>query len=404
MESSQFDEGINKDKIMKDMLSKATFVKGRKLANDNQDEGWGDFGFDVSQYSIKYSGCSVVQTYSDEMAENEATDTVLVAKKFVIFRLCPSQSCNKYTVTGCTEDYGEYLVEIGDYLDAVSNFYEEKSKRFCEYCLPCYQNGQQSDGAGDNGGRRQLADVGDEADAGDAADAADAGDAADNGDAAAEETCDDSVCTDSYKLCYKADGEQAMDINDFINCAAVEYNDAEYYLAPHCASDGFTVKLGVYSDDECSTYVKSMSVDTVLGFSLDTSVLSTYFPKTCTSCLESVSKWFWLMSISFVIYHFIQIFRVCRITNSTTAKETPMMRIRLASCVRICTRTAQSAIRTSNPIQVHLISPATKSNRKILCAIILQLFCQESTMKLEQLSLTPTGTSTFPTGKTPPNT
>ena len=189
MEPNQFDEGINKNKIMKDMLSKATFVKGRELENGNDD--WGDFGFDVSQYSVKYSGCSVVQTYSDDMAEDEASDTVLVARKFVIFRLCPSQSCNKYIVTGCTEDYGEYLVELDDYLEAVSNFYQEKSKRFCEYCLPCYQNGQQQaqssggDDAGDNadnGGRRKLADAGDEADAADAADADAAGDAADAND------------------------------------------------------------------------------------------------------------------------------------------------------------------------------------------------------------------------------
>lgn len=406
MEYSQFDEGINKNKIMKDMLSKATFVKGRKLAEGNQDEGWDDFGFDVSQYSVKYSGCSVIQTYSDEMAEDETTDTVLVGKKFVIFRLCPSQSCNKYTVTGCTEDYGEYLIEIGDYLEAVSNFYQEKSKRFCEYCLPCYQNGQSSggDGAGDNGGRRHLADVADEADAGDAGDAADEADAAENGNAAAEETCDDTVCTDSYSLCYKADGDEAMDVHDFMNCAAVEYNNVEYYLAPHCSSDGFTVKLGVYSDDECSTFVKSMSVDTVLGFSLDSTIFSTYFPKTCTSCLESVSKWFWLMSISLIINFSVQLFRVSRIINSTMAKETPMTGIRSASCVRIYTRTAQNATGISRPIQANLISPATKSNRKILCATILRLFFQERTMKLELLSLTQTGTSTFPTGRMPPNT
>lgn len=273
MEPSRFGDAVDKKKILNNLFTKATFVRGRNLAD--ADDSWGDFGFDVSQYSVKYAGCSVVQTYSDDLAEDADVDTVLEGKKFVVFRLCPTQSCNKYSVTGCTQGYGEYLIDLSDYLDAVSEFYQEKSARYCEYCAPCYESG-----------RRHLDDADGADGAADGADGADDADAADDG-----ETCDTSVCADSSTLCVKA--EEELDVHDFFDCAAIEGDDnAEYYLAPHCSSDAFTVTLGVYSDDECITPVSDISLSTVLGYEIDTSVLSTYFPKECTSCLESVSRLF----------------------------------------------------------------------------------------------------------------
>lgn len=298
MEPSRFGDAVDKSKILNNLFAKATFVNGRNLADG--DDSWGDFGFDVSQYSVKYAGCSIVQTYSDDLAEDEDVDTVLEGKKFVVFRLCPTQSCNKYSVTGCTEGYGEYLIDMADYLDAVSEFYQEKSARYCEYCAPCYQ-----------AERRRL----DDADGADGADGADVdgadADGADNADAADDaETCDESVCADSSSICVKAEGEDYLDVHDFFDCAAIEGDDnVEYFLAPHCSSDAFTVTLGVYTDEQCSTAVSDVSLSSVLGYDIDTSVLSTYFPKECTSCLESVS--FLLQAIIIILCGFVSHRLVC---------------------------------------------------------------------------------------------
>ena len=76
---------------------------------------------------------------------------------------------------------------------------------------------------------------------------------------------------------------------------AVEYgdddaNDQQYYIAPHCGSDGYTISIGVYADETCSTWIgDSMSVEDVLGFEPDFSEIENYFPQECLSCLEVVS-------------------------------------------------------------------------------------------------------------------
>jgi hypothetical protein len=218
-----------------------------------------------------------------------------------MFRLCPTASCNPYSINGCTSDYGEYLIEIDDYLEAVSEYYEEKTQRYCEYCANCVQ---EEEAAGDDAaaaegddaaaaeGDDAAAEGDDAAAAGDDAAAAEGDDAQRRrlADAADEDYCDQDLCADYADTCYEQDGDDAaMDVRDFMGCAAVEYSDdVNYYLAPHCSSDGFTVTLGVYSDEDCWTYTSDMSVQQVLGFELDTSLFSDYFPKECTSCAESV--------------------------------------------------------------------------------------------------------------------
>jgi hypothetical protein len=276
MKSDTFQSKIDTEKFASTLLSRAEFVGGRNLADA---EAWDQFGFEMSDFSIKYSGCSMVATYSDSLAGTPYAETVLESRKFVTFRLCPSKSCNKYTLTGCTENYGEYIIDIAEYLSIVSSFYLQKTQRFCNYCLPCNQNaaeqdadtdssGVDGDGEGD-GARRFLEDV----------------DAAVDG-----ETCDESTCTNSVSICAETSDEEDLDVIDFLNCAAVEYDDnTEYYLAPQCSSDKFTVSLGVFSDEQCFVAVSNLTATDVLGFQLDMSIFDTYFSKVCTSCLESVS-------------------------------------------------------------------------------------------------------------------
>lgn len=297
MEPNRFDNEARKGQIMKKLLSKAKPGNdvARKLDENENEEDWADFGFDVSAFSIKYSGCSAVQTYSSEMAENEDATTVLTARRFVMFRLCPTDSCNKYSVGGCTENYGEYLVELEDYLASVSEYYEEKNEKYCEYCNECYNGGQNNNGNddgdnanddGDNANRRRLDD-------GDNADDADDADDADNGNNQNDDgnQCDEDLCSGSYDICNENNGDDNLDAREFMACAAVQVDDdEEYYIAPHCASDRFSITLGVYSDEYCDTFLPDMTLSAVLGYNLDTSVFDNYFPRECISCEEVVSS------------------------------------------------------------------------------------------------------------------
>jgi hypothetical protein len=115
--------------LIRNLVAKA---KPRRLEENVEEEeveevDYGEFGFDVTAYSVKYTGCSAILTYSDEAAEE--ADTVLETKRFVVFRLCPTDSCNKYDAKGCSSNYGEYVLEMGDYLETMAEYNEEKLEK-----------------------------------------------------------------------------------------------------------------------------------------------------------------------------------------------------------------------------------------------------------------------------------
>lgn len=94
-------------------------------------------GFDITSYSIKYTQCATVQTYSDTLAEDEDSDTVLAAERFAIFRLCPADVCSDTSASGCASNYGEYIVSLDQFLLAMLEYQESRVAGYCEYCQDC---------------------------------------------------------------------------------------------------------------------------------------------------------------------------------------------------------------------------------------------------------------------------
>lgn len=108
-------------------------------ADADEDGVWNDFGFDVADYSLKYAGCSAVATWSDELAEQGGQDTVVNSQKFVVFRLCPTDACSDSRTFGCSNNYGEYILDLADYLQFLKEYKAEQLERYCEYCEECVQ-------------------------------------------------------------------------------------------------------------------------------------------------------------------------------------------------------------------------------------------------------------------------
>jgi len=115
-------------------------------ANNNQDAGdynWDEYmdeyslGFDITSYSVKYTQCATVQSYSDNLAQDEYSDTVLAAQRFALFRLCPADQCSDYSNAGCASNYGEYLVSLDQFLMAMLEYQESRVAGYCEYCQSC---------------------------------------------------------------------------------------------------------------------------------------------------------------------------------------------------------------------------------------------------------------------------
>jgi hypothetical protein len=96
--------------------------------------------FDLTARSFKYSGCAAIKSFDTENAENNGTP--LSVDTYAVFRLCPEDSCNKYSLTGCGKNYGEYVVEMSTYLEFMLDFYEDHYGAYCDYCYSCDYNYQ----------------------------------------------------------------------------------------------------------------------------------------------------------------------------------------------------------------------------------------------------------------------
>ena len=102
--------------------------------------------FDMTSRAFKYSGCAAIKTYDEERAYE--TGNPMILDTYAVFRLCPADKCNKYSMTGCGKNYGEYAVEMKTYLSYVLNYYTDRFTDYCDYCEPCdweYQAGSKSD-------------------------------------------------------------------------------------------------------------------------------------------------------------------------------------------------------------------------------------------------------------------
>lgn len=95
--------------------------------------------FDLTARAFKYSGCAAIKAFDSEGAAEGVPMTV---DTYAVFRLCPEDSCNKYSLTGCGKNYGEYVVEMSTYLEFMLDFYADHYGAYCDYCYSCDYNYQ----------------------------------------------------------------------------------------------------------------------------------------------------------------------------------------------------------------------------------------------------------------------
>lgn len=254
----------------------------RENADAAQDE-YSNYGFNITQYSLKYAGCSSIATYSDDLAQDEDATTVFEIDQYVVFRFCPSKTCSASSTYGCMNDYGEYMVPIGTWLEIISNYRDEEFERYCEYCQTCY-------GGNNNNQNRNMEDAaaGDDAvAAGDDAAGDDAGAAA--GNYYVNNCSYKSQCSGYADVCYN---QNHVDLSKFFDCKQYDASDdLTLYLGPHCASDKETIVLGVFEDQYCSKYAgNKYDLATLTGLTLSSDAFMEYYASDCIPCQESSLK------------------------------------------------------------------------------------------------------------------
>lgn len=87
-------------------------------------------------YSLQYAKCAKVQRFSP-YAVQKGEYSSMVSDDLVILRLCPKSSCNSSSKYGCSSGYGEYAIDVNDYMKAVVKYEHEKEQSFCEFCDAC---------------------------------------------------------------------------------------------------------------------------------------------------------------------------------------------------------------------------------------------------------------------------
>jgi len=232
-----------KAKLNSKLLSKA-----RRL-NDGEEE---EVEVDLTGYSLQFEKCQFVKAYNDELAEDEDSETVLGTQRFVLFKLCPTDQSCKY-------NYGEYMVDLDEYLEAMVEYQKELLEDTCKACEENCQAEEEEEedadqeedkdeedgdeeGEGDNEDRRRrrrrLVDV----------------------------DCD--TCQDDCDEYENLNDNGMYDATDFIECQMIydpeDDGSGAYYAGPMCASNGEKIKIGVFSDENCYTRAYGQKIDSYL--------------------------------------------------------------------------------------------------------------------------------------------
>ena len=206
------------------------------------------FEWDLTDFSVRFERCQYVKAYDDELAEAEGSETVLAMKHFVVYKLCPSDSCGS-----CDGVHGEYVTDVDDFLAATVEYQKEALEYECENCNErCNDNGEYCDGCG--------------------------------------------------QLCYQYDNLEAngyVDASNYIQCQQVNGGDDDndggnaIYIGPKCSKTQNEIVIGLFTDAYCLEPYYDKDVEDVIGAKLSYYILANIQSSdgsVCLSCAENADN------------------------------------------------------------------------------------------------------------------
>lgn len=196
----------------------------RKLDNGNNNENDGDYSADtsfLSAYSVKFQGCHHVQQWNENASDED--DVRIMTKRLARFRLCPSGECSS-DLGGCTTHYGDYVVDMETYL---GSYYSANGGRALE---------------GNNNGNNNGYDM------------------------------------SAYMTCTQFDMRRHLENNQG-DYGYYGDEDVTYYVGPYCADQGGEIRLGLFTDDTCTSFAQSQYAIQGLPYTQNSMV-----SMSCTSC------------------------------------------------------------------------------------------------------------------------
>ncbi|KAL7504814.1 hypothetical protein ACHAXN_004642 [Cyclotella atomus] len=235
-------EGITADSS----FGRHLIANSRRVEQNGNAQSY-DMSF-MATYSIKFLGCHHVTQWNSDVDEDEnanngnnnnangnemtLSNSRIQSKGLVRFRLCPSNSCHDGFSTGCSSNYGEYVVDMVQFLQVyVAWQMEEQEYKCATYRNTCYKECFQSS----NGNcytkcyNKYGVNV--------------------------------ALCAsqDAYGNAYSGYGDNVANtpftLEDYLECAEYDLggdDDVTHYLGPYCAQQGGDIRLGFFTDDTCT--------------------------------------------------------------------------------------------------------------------------------------------------------
>lgn len=224
-------------------------------------------------YSLKYATCQKIQRFSVNAIQRGEYSS-MVTDDIVILRLCPQKSCNANSKYGCNTGYGEYAMDVTEYMTVLLKYEEDKKQRMCSLCDSCFapddDDSQNSNvtsyyyaQAYQNGyGNRDLAS--------------------------------NNMCNKYYNKCANiaddcsGNSSSYLDYLNYVGC--VEIND--YFINPSCDPDNGQIIMSVFYDKYCGQDAGDMvGIENFLGEEFDQDVFEAIQKDVeCLSCSSTVSS------------------------------------------------------------------------------------------------------------------
>lgn len=234
----------------------------------------------LADFSIKYAGCSALTSF----VESDDGSYPFVNQNFVSYRLCPSESCADDTWQGCKSQYGEYMMNLEDFLNVQQDYLDEEFEYYCNFCEQCMYFDKYFSGGGQDG-------------------------------CAMTDQCQDyyDFCSDEARK--QIEEEADFNLDDFFECQEINifggnddqdggdgYYDQNYansmddkydvafqnggvaYVGSHCMNG--EISIGLFADDQCTSYIgNQIDFFNATQMEIETSVVEElYVPDGCVAC------------------------------------------------------------------------------------------------------------------------
>jgi len=177
----------------------------------------------LGDYELKFEQCQFVRAYDDELAQDESASSILSTRRFVMFRLCPSGKCNS-----CNSDYGEYVIDLDTYVDIATEYYLADRENTCNLCNQIC--------AAEDDVTRSSGQI---------------------------------KCNSCESYCSTVNSLQEnglVESYQYSQCMQVYDNgNSQIFAAAKCSKNGSAIKIGAFSDNECSTPKKNTDIEDYIG-------------------------------------------------------------------------------------------------------------------------------------------